>query len=215
MTLADRIREVLRAASGPMTAREVREALDDDSVTSANVASPLFAMCESGEVMREAPTESGSGTYLIDPSYVPKRAPKQDIAENVAEKIVSKIAKTAKAAVAKQRSAEPIAHAPAPKKRGRPSGSGKAKPGRKAGRKSAPPAKAIAIAQKAASATVTRGLTVGAYVMTAAESALVTKGVVVERGSLRTMALALMHLHPDPMPDGLKSAVLGAIESTL
>jgi hypothetical protein len=203
MTLAYRIREVLRAASGPMTAREVREELDDESATPENVGSTLSYMCKTGEVMRDAPSAMGSATYLIDTSYVPKRAPKQDVAEKVAEKIARNIASSAKAAVAKR--------------------------GRHAGDKEkAPPQREKKSAAKRAIAKrvprdpkIGTALTLNAGRFATSVAAMLEGGsgagvtVHIDRGQLRGLALAVIALHPGPMPDGLKSTVLTAVEATL
>jgi hypothetical protein len=210
MTLADRIREVLRAASEPMTAREVREALDDNDVTAANVSSPLFAMCETGEVLRGEATGSGSGTYMIDPAFVAKRASKQDQASEVMASIAKDIRDTAKATRRED--------AQATKKSGRPAGS-KAKAKK---RTTKVPAAKRAIAKRiprdpriGTALTISAGKFAGsvAAMLDGNSGAGVT--VHVDRGTLRGLALAVMALHPGPMPDGLKSTVLTAVEATL
>lgn len=70
MTLREQIRAVLNMASGPMTAREIREQLEGDH-KAENVGAVLVGMRKDGEVDQDR--TDGKFTYLIVPGWKPKR----------------------------------------------------------------------------------------------------------------------------------------------
>lgn len=71
VSLPEQVRQVLRSAPGPMTAREVRESLAGD-YSAERVGAALHAMAKSGEAIQER-SPGLKHTYLLDPTWKPTK----------------------------------------------------------------------------------------------------------------------------------------------
>lgn len=78
MSIADDIRAAMRAGSGPMTMSDIRMACQED-YTAEQISGAVMSMYKTGEVLRDGDGR-GKFTYMLDPSYRPKRAKNEDAA---------------------------------------------------------------------------------------------------------------------------------------
>jgi hypothetical protein len=74
MSISEEIRAVLRGASGPLTAKEIREGTGDEDYTAEQIGGALFSMFKTGELVRDGEGR-GKFTYMLDSNKpAPKRA---------------------------------------------------------------------------------------------------------------------------------------------
>lgn len=74
MSISSQIRDILRVASGPMTAKEIRESLDVECPADA-VSKLLSALTAGGQIVRSG--EPGNFTYLLEASLQATREPRE------------------------------------------------------------------------------------------------------------------------------------------
>lgn len=144
MSNTDALRDALKGASEALTTADLSDLAELDRGTTAKL---LYAMTESGEVIKQEGEDGGKPTYLRNPEFVPKR---QAAAEPEAP-VVAKTRRAKKVVAKKARKAPRKAKAKAERK--------PPKPARKKPRKAAPtPAPAAAEAPASASPLLTQEL---------------------------------------------------------